>query len=125
MDVYTEEVNETPGGSKKLKDLLNFMENSIRNNAVDKELSDIMNIIEQAKNDPEERRRYMGIMNVIDYEKRDSYNEGVESGRAEGIQAVINTCKFLKQDMEQTKVHIMKQFHITNSKADEYINLYW
>ncbi len=121
------------GGSQRLKELLNFMEKSVRDNAVDEELSEIMDIVDLAKSDPKERRRYMGIMGVIDYEKRDSYNEGVASGRsegielgrAEGIQAVINTCKLLGQDTDQTKSHIINQFDLTTEKANEYINLYW
>ena len=120
----------TVGGSKELKQLLDFMEHSTRENAVDSELSDIMDIVDTTKSDPKERGRYMGIMGIIDYEKRDSYNEGIELGRSEGIQTgiiqgTIITCKSLKQDMEATKSHIMTQFNLTNEKADEYINLYW
>jgi len=131
----------TKGGSPELKQLLNFMEHSTRENAIDTDLSDIMDIVDTAKKDPKERGRYMGIMGVIDYEKRDSYNEGVEFGRSEGIElgrsegielgrsegirVTINTCKTLKQDMPATKSLIMTQFNLTNEKADEYINLYW
>ena len=67
----------------------------------------------------------MTLQEVIDYEKRDSYNEGVEFGRSEGIRVTINTCKTLKQDMPATKSLIMTQFNLTSEKADEYINLYW
>ena len=115
----------TKGGSPELKQLLNFMEHSTRENAIDTDLSDIMDIVDTAKKDTKERGRYMGIMGVIDYEKRDSYNEGVEFGRSEGIRITINTCKTLKQDMPATKSLIMTQFNLTNEKADEYINLYW
>lgn len=120
----------TIGGSQELKELLNFMEHSTYENAIDAELSDIMDIVNTTKSDPKERGRYMGIMGVIDYEKRDSYNEGIELGRSEGIQTgiiqgTITTCKSLKQDMKATKSHIMTQFNLTNEKADEYINLYW
>ena len=60
----------TVGGSKRLKELLDFLENPVRDNAVDEELLAIMKIVDFVKSDPEERKRYMGIMGVIDYEKK-------------------------------------------------------
>ena len=120
----------TVGGSKELKELLTFMENSVRDNAVDKDLAEIMDIVDTVKRDSEERRRYMGIMNVIDYEKRDSYEDGRSNGLHEGIgkgqiHGVIQTCKSFGADREKAKDEIMKQFSISESDAKEYITLYW
>lgn len=108
----------TKGGSQKLKELLTFMENPIRDNAADEELLNILNIIDTVKSDPKERARYMGIMSVIDYERQDAFEKGEIIG-------AINNCKFLDLDREKTKNAIIIQFSITEEKADEYLNLYW
>jgi predicted transposase/invertase (TIGR01784 family) len=119
----------TKGGSKELKELLTFMENTIKSNAVDEELQEIQKIVDRIKSKNDVKERYMTLQEVIDYEKRDSYNEGVEAGRSEGIelgiQGIIATCKNFDQDQTQTKMHLMNQLQLTEEKADEYINLYW
>ena len=120
----------TKGGSKELKELLTFMENTISDNAVDEELASIQQIVDKVKTRTDVKERYMTLQEVIDYEKRDSYEEGVEIGRAEGIavgiiQGTISTYKSFSQDTAQAKAHLINQFQLTNEKADEYINLYW
>lgn len=104
----------TIGGSKKLKELLTFLDNPIPVNAVDEELLAIQHIIDTVKSDSETRARYMGLMNVIDYEKRDA-----------SIAGAINTYKFLNYDKHQTKEAIMKQFSLPENMAENYLNLYW
>lgn len=140
----------TKGGSQRLKDLLIFMENPIRDNAVDEELLSILGIIDTIKGDPKESDRYMGIMGVIDYERRDAYEdghatgyedghasgyqdgheEGREEGRKEGhkegrIQGAVENCKFMNADRDTAKAAIMRQFAVTEDKAEEYLKLYW
>jgi len=112
----------TKGGSQRLKDLLTFMENPIRDNAVDEELLSILGIIDTIKGDPKESDRYMGIMGVIDYERRDAYEDGHEEGR---IQGAVENCKFMNADRDTAKAAIMKQFSVTEDKAEEYLKLYW
>lgn len=121
------------GGSKELKELLTFMENTTEANAVDEELIRIQQIVDKVKAKSDVKERYMTLQEVIDYEKEDSYNEGrdigraegIELGRSEGIQAVISTCKSLNQNKQQTKSHLISQFQLTEETADEYLNLYW
>lgn len=121
------------GGSKELKNLLTFMETSDRSHAVDEELSKIMDIIETVKSSPEELKRYMGIMSVIDYEKRDAYlkgeMQGEERGRSEGLIAgilgSIQMCHSLGIGRTTIKEKIMEQFTLDESKAEEYLTLYW
>lgn len=120
----------TKGGSKELKELLTFMENTSSDNAVDEELANIQRIVDKVKSRSDVKERYMTLQEVIDYEKRDSYEEGVEIGRAEGIavgiiQGTISTYKSFSQDKAQAKAHLINHFQLTNEKADEYINLYW
>ena len=106
------------GGSKKLKELLTFLDNPIPANAVDEELLAIQHIIDTVKSDSETRKRYMGIMGVIDYERRDAFEAGQ-------LQGAINTCKFMNLTKEQTKENIMKQFSFPENIAEDYLNLYW
>ena len=114
------------GGSKKLKELLTFLDNPIPANAVDEELLAIQHIIDTVKSNSETRKRYMGIMGVIDYERRDAYEAGEKSGLQEGIiQGAINTCKFMNLSKEQTKENIIKQFSLPENIAEDYLNLYW
>ena len=112
----------TIGGSEDLKNLLHFMENPVRDNAVDDELTAIMDIVDVIKSDPEERKRYMGLMGVIEYERRDAYQEGQEEGLVHGA---IKTLKFIKTDREKAKNTIIEQFAITPIEAEEYMNRYW
>ena len=106
------------GGSKKLKELLTFLDNPIPANAVDEELLAIQHIIDTVKSDSETRKRYMGIMGVIDYERRDAFEAGQ-------IQGAISTCKFMELSKEQTKENLMKQFSMPENIAEDYLNLYW
>lgn len=108
----------TKGGSKELKDLLTFMENTTQNNAVDEELLKIQEIVDQIKADTDVKERYMTLQDVIDYEKRDSYNEGI-------VQGTISTCKSFNLDKMEIQQRIKNQFALTDEKADEYINRYW
>lgn len=111
----------TKGGSKELKDLLTFMENTTSANAVDDELLEIQKIVDRTKSSSDVKERYMTLQEVIDYEKRDSYN----AGRDEGINAVINICKSFHLNKRETITRIVEQFSLPEDKADEYINLYW
>jgi len=112
----------TKGGSKELKDLLTFMEDTTLNNAVDEELLKIQEIVNQIKTDTDVKERYMTLQDVIDYEKRDSFNEGVELGV---IQGTISTCKSFNLDKMEIQQRIKNQFELTEEKAEEYINQYW
>ena len=114
------------GGSKKLKELLTFLDNPIPANAVDEELLAIQHIIDTVKSDSETRKRYMGIMGVIDYERRDAFEAGEKSGLQEGIiQGAISNSKFMNLTKEQTKENIMKQFSMPENIAEDYLSLYW
>lgn len=132
----------TKGGSKELKELLTFMENTVAENAVDEELENIQKIVDNVKSRTDVKEHYMTLQEMIDYEKKDSYDIGIELGRSEGIelgrsegielgrsegiiQGTILACKSFGKDKFQTNKHIIEIFQLTNEKADEYINLYW
>ena len=108
----------TKGGSKELKDLLTYFENTTLTNAVDSDLQEIQKIVDSVKADFKERERYMTYEEVLYYEKRDSHEAGI-------IEGIIYTHKSLNSTPEQAKAALIKQFNLTEEKADEYIHLYW
>ena len=131
----------TKGGSKELKDLLTYMEHTTFANAVDSDLKEIQEIVDNVKADSRERERFMTLQEMIYYEKRDSREAGYQDGQKvgyqagqeagiqigliEGIKGVINICKSFNATCDQAKEAIIKQFDLTEEKADEYIHLYW
>ena len=115
----------TTGGSKELKDLLTYFENTTLTNAVDEDLLKIQKIVDSVKADSRERERYMTLQEMMYYEKRDSHEAGYQAGREEGIQGIINAYKSLNSTSDQAKSAIIAQFALTEEKADEYIHLYW
>ena len=105
-----------------MKALLNYMEDTRKENAVDEELLQIQSIVDEVKCSDEERKRYMNLYGVIDYEKRDSY----EAGRQEGeIRGTINTCKTFGADRARTKEELRKSYALTEEAAEEYLKQYW
>lgn len=112
----------TKGGSKELKDLLTYMEHTTFANAVDSDLREIQKIVDNVKADSRERERFMTLQEMINYEKRDSHEAGYQAGLIEGI---IRTHQLLNATCAQAKADIIKQFNLTEEKADEYIHLYW
>ena len=127
----------TKGGSKELKDLLTYFDNTTLTNAVDSDLLRIQKIVDSVKADFKERERYMTYEEILYYEKRDSHEAGYQAGHAaghaagqeegieEGIKGIINAYKTLNGTCEQAKEALIKQFYLTEEKADEYIHLYW
>ena len=131
----------TKGGSKELKDLLTYMEHTTFANAVDSDLKEIQEIVDNVKADSRERERFMTLQEMIYYEKRDSREAGYQDGQEvgyqagqkagiqigliEGIKGVITAYKSLNATYDQAKEAIIKQFDLTEEKADEYIHLYW
>ena len=119
----------TKGGSKELKDLLTYFENTTFTNAVDSDLQEIQKIVDSVKADFKARERYMTYEEILYYEKRDSheagYQAGQKSGILEGIKGVIIAYKTLNATYEQAKTALIKQFNLTEEKANEYLHLYW
>lgn len=115
----------TRGGSKELKALLTYLEDTKAENAVDEELLQIQSIVDNVKGSNKERERYMNLYGVIDYEKRDSFEEGHELGRQEGICGAISTCKSFGADRTRTKEELMKNYALSDEAAEKYLNLYW
>ena len=117
--LYTKGKN---GGSKELKDLLTYFEETTQDNAVDQELKEIQKIVGGIKESRETEDRYMTLQEIIDHEKDNSYTDGVRAGVQQGI---ILTYQKLNQTKEKTIEALMQECGITEDEAKEYIRLYW
>lgn len=113
----------TKGGNDNLRALLNFMENSSEENAVDSDLCKIQGILDVIRNNEEVGERYMTWEDVIEYEKRDSYEDGrksgLEQGLEQGINALISTCRELGVSNEEIIAKLMEKFSLTEDEATE------
>ena len=109
----------TKGGNDNLRALLNFMENSNEENAIDSDLCKIQEILDVIRNNEEVGERYMTWEDVIEYEKRDSYEDGKKSGLEQGINALISTCRELGVSNEEIIAKIMEKFSLTEDEATE------
>ena len=105
----------TKGGNDNLRALLNFMENSNEENAIDSDLCKIQEILDVIRNNEEVGERYMTWEDVIEYEKRDSYEAGLE----QGINALISTCRELGVSNEEIIAKLMEKFSLTEDEATE------
>ncbi|MBQ9926824.1 MAG: hypothetical protein IJO65_02505, partial [Lachnospiraceae bacterium] len=117
----------TKGGSPKLKNLLNYMENTRKENAVDEELQQIQNIVDEVKCSDEERARYMKVYGVIDYEKRDSYEAGHEAGHAEKLIELVcrkitkgKEVAQIAEELEEDEITIKKIYDIAITFAPDF-----
>ncbi len=110
------------GGSKELKSLLTYFEETTQDNAVDAELKEIQKIVGNIKHSYETEERYMTLQEMIDYEKADSYKIGIQQGIQQGI---IRACQKLNQTKEETIETLMHECEITEKEAKEYIQFYW
>ena len=113
----------TKGGSPKLKNLLNYMENTRKENAVDEELQQIQNIVDEVKCSDEERARYMKVYGVIDYEKRDSYEAGHTEKLIELVCRKITKGKDVPQiadELEEDESTIQKIYDVAITYAPDF-----
>ncbi len=109
------------GGSDELKALLKYFEETTQDNAVDADLKEIQEIVGTIKHSKKAEDRYMTLQEMIDH----SYDDGVQRGMQQGIQATIATCRSLGATQTYAKDEIMKHFSLTEETADKYMNLYW
>lgn len=113
------------GGNTELKNLLTYLESTNDVNAVDNELAEIQKIVKGLKSSEELRGRYMKIYGVIDYEKRDSYEDGYNTGKQDGIRILLETLRSLDIDKSKAKSELMKTHELSEEAAEEYLKKYW
>ena len=102
------------GGSGELKNLLKYLEETTRENAVDEELLAIQDIVGTIKQSKKAEDRYMTLQEIIDH----SYEDGVQQG-------IIQACLVLNQTKEKTIETLMEKCDLSEKEATSYVELYW
>lgn len=120
--VYTRGIK---GGSKKLKELLTYPEETVPVNAVDKELQEMQTIVGKVKHKKEVGERYMTLQEIINHEKQWSYEDGVEDGKESGIISAIRIMKDLNASRKYACESLCEKFELTKEQAEEYLELHW
>lgn len=84
------------GGNESIKAMLNYFQNSRKENAVDEATKEINEIVEQVRIQPEVRNEYMTLGDIIDWERE----EAAEEAKARQlIFHITNTMKNLHLDL--------------------------
>ena len=106
----------TMGGSEAIHNMLKYMEQSTDVNIVDDATKEVAEYVNSVKKKPEVERGFMTLQDKIDYEKENSYNEGLEQGRTEGM---IDILKVMLSDGEITVESAAKRMNMTVEKFKE------
>ena len=121
--LYTKGTEGNP--SQELKDMLQYMENTIGENVTNQTLNNINRIVEDAK-----RRKEVGINYMKSWE-HDEMNreEGIKIGQAiglqQGIEALISTCQELGLSAEEVLSKVEEKFALSKEQAQEALQKYW
>ncbi len=110
------------GGSKKLKDLLRFFEETCEANAVDDDLRNILEIVNRVKQNEEVGERFMRFENDWDIEKKILQEETAKRSRAEGelsgqIKGIINSGRKFNISEEQIISTLVEECNLTEDEA--------
>lgn len=88
------------GGNESIKAMLNYFQNSRKENAVDEATKEISEIVEQVRIQPEVRNEYMTLGDIIYYERKEAAEEAAEEAKAKQlIFDITNTMKNLHLDL--------------------------
>lgn len=105
-------------GSKELVSLLQYMkETTLENPNIlvrDKRILELDNIVSEVKESEEWEAIQMNILEI-----------GIEKGREEGIQALIESFGELQISQADTIAKIKEKFSLSDEEAKGYIRKYW
>lgn len=102
------------GGSKELKALLDFIQDTRECNATDAELKQLLEIVNQIKNDEKVGVQYMLFKDDIDYERENAHEEGLAEGLVKGI---ISTMRDFNASDEQIIAYLVKKCNLSEDEA--------
>ena len=88
------------GGNNNIKAMLNYFQNSTRENVTDRTTEDISEIVEQVRNLPKVRNEYMTLGDIIDMEREEATEEATRKA-AEKEKQKLN---------DMTRNHILMYF---------------
>lgn len=113
------------GGSRELKHLLTYIKNSSTNNAADTQLEQLHSGVEWLKQSSKIGVRYMQMWEIVEHEKKQSMQEGIETGRQEGIkEGILKTIAILREmNISDNDIleQLMKNYEIDENTAKKYI----
>lgn len=66
------------GGNESIKAMLNYFQNSRKENVIDTATEEVDGIVEQVRSLPEVRNEYMTLGDIIDYERKEAAEEATE-----------------------------------------------
>ena len=81
----------TRGGNEAIHALLNYLQDSRKENVVDEATDRLHRLIMKVKEKPEVKLEYMKFEDIIYWEKKDSYKEGEAAGRESAYREMIIT----------------------------------
>lgn len=100
------------GGSKELKALLDFMQNSNDDNATDEELKKLLGIVNRIKGDEKVGEQYMLFKSDLDYERDAAHAEGYVHG-------IISAMRRFNASDDQIIAALVEECSLTEDEARE------
>ena len=109
------------GGTRELKNLLKYISESNPNNVVDTELEALHGLVDDIKHREGIGERYMTLGEMIEYERAESYENGVEAGRQEGMEILVKS--HFECDIPETKTIqiLMDNYDLSKKEATDFI----
>lgn len=101
----------TKGGSKEIKSMLQYIQNSTEDNVTNEATREVHNYVKKVKVLPEVKQGYMKLEEIIAYAKQDGWEEGRQSGIQEGIE----------QGMQQSVLELLEELGDIPTKMKEKI----
>ena len=80
------------GGNEGIRTMLNYFQNSRKENATDKATEELNEIVEQVRNLPEVRNEYMTLGDIIDCEREEAAEEAAAKASEETLKKTLISC---------------------------------
>ena len=112
----------TKGGSGNIKTLLQYLQHSTADNAMDESTKELHDYVSRVKTAPEVKEEYMRFEEIIAFERKDAAQEAAQSTK---IQAVLDLLEdygeipdALKEELRCADSDILKKYLKLAAKAD-------
>ncbi|MBR4542693.1 MAG: hypothetical protein IKO53_00635 [Lachnospiraceae bacterium] len=104
----------TKGGSKSIKNMLNYIQNSASVSAVDDATEELEGYVHKVKTDPEVRRSIMTFGDIIDREKRESFELATKSTRMADILDLLSDIGGVTDEIAEKLGNIKEEENLKN-----------
>ncbi len=82
----------TKGGNESIKAMLNYFQNSRKENVIDTATEEVDGIVEQVRRLPEVRNEYMTLGDIIDYERKEAAEEAAKEATEQANKQTLINC---------------------------------